>query len=123
MLEIHVSKPGEVVARLREMEFHQLADFNGGHIGVFWSEAGGPSPWEMHPECDELLHVIDGEIEVEILPRKAKEEGQTASVTAGSFIIIPCGCWHRQTMRARTKEMYLTPGPTEHSSAEDPRRT
>jgi hypothetical protein len=37
------------------MKFHEVATFNACHVGVFWLEAGGPSPWEMHPDCNEIL--------------------------------------------------------------------
>ncbi len=102
------------------MEFRQLAAFDAGHMGVFWSEAGGPSPWEMHPDCDEMLQVLEGEIEVEVLPPEGGVGGK-ARVEAGSFLVVPRGCWHRQTILKRTKEMYLTPGRSLHSTENDPR--
>jgi mannose-6-phosphate isomerase-like protein (cupin superfamily) len=67
--------PSLVVAGLAEMEFRELSRFDDGHAGVFWSAAGGPSPWEMHPDCDEMLQVLEGEIEFEVLPA----EGARAS--------------------------------------------
>lgn len=112
--------PLEMADEVGEMEFRSLAAFNDGHAGVFWSEAGGPSPWEMHPECDELLHVLEGEIEVEVLPSDGGESIRTR-VCARAMLVVPRGCWHRQKMIARTKEFYLTPGPTLHSDAADPR--
>ena len=111
------------IARLQgagEMEFLDLAGFDGGGAGAFWSEPGGTSPWEMHPDCDELLQILEGEIEVEVLPPGA-DPGSVVRVPAGSFVVIPRGCWHRQTILQRTREFYLTPGPTLHSGAEDPR--
>ena len=108
MRDLEAYDPSAVADGLAEMEFRELARFDAGHAGVFWSEAGGPSPWEMHPDCDEMLHVLEGEIEVEVLP-------------AGSFLVVPRGCWHRQTLLARTKELYLTPGRSLHSTDADPR--
>ncbi len=113
-------KPSEVAAGLEEMHFETLANFNSGSIGVFWSGPGGPSPWEMHPDCDELLQVLEGEIEVEILPEGTGSPSKT-KVPAGSFVVIPQGCWHRQTLLRKTRELYLTPGQTQHSTNEDPR--
>lgn len=113
--------PAAIADSLSEMEFHELSKFDRGHAGVFWSEAGGPSPWEMHPDCDELLHVLEGEIEVEVLPA-AGGDGIRTRVPAGSLFVVPRGCWHRQTLLVRTKELYLTPGPSLHSNADDPRR-
>ena len=120
MNEFHAINPLRVAKNLAEMEFHELATFNAGHVGVFWSEAGGPSPWEMHPDCNEMLQVLEGEIEVEVLPAGGGP-GLRTRVLAGSFCVIPQGCWHRQRLLERSKELYLTPGSTRHSNAEDPR--
>jgi len=49
---------------LAEVEFGRLAAFNNGEVGVFWS-ASGTSPWERHPEDEELLQVIEGQVEVD----------------------------------------------------------
>lgn len=112
--------PSEVASDAAEMEFCDLGNFDNGGAGVFWSEEGGPSPWEMHPDCDELLHAIEGEIEIEVLPL----DGGASSVvllTSGSYLIVPKGCWHRQYIRAKSKEFHLTPGRTLHSNDDDPR--
>lgn len=113
--------PAAVADGLAEMEFCTLADFDDGHAGVFWSEAGGPSPWEMHPDCDEMLQVLEGEIEVEVLP-PGSGAGKRTRIPAGSFFVVPRGCWHRQNLLARTKEFYLTPGRSLHSTDDDPRQ-
>jgi len=105
---------------LAEMEFHALASFNEGGSGVFWSEAGGPSPWEMHPDCDEMLQILEGEVEVEVLPLDGGSS-QVTKVGEGEYIVVPKGCWHRQTMLQRSVEHYLTPGRTLHSLVPDPR--
>jgi mannose-6-phosphate isomerase-like protein (cupin superfamily) len=55
-------------------KLYLLASFNEGGSGAFWSEAGGPSPWQMHPDCDEMLEIFEGSGEVEVLP----EDGSTA---------------------------------------------
>ena len=119
-MKLETYAPGAVADGIGEMEFRKLTDFNTGQVGVFWSEVGGPSPWEIHPDCNEMLQVIEGEIEVEVLP-SGGGPAVRARVAQGSFIVIPQGCWHRQTMLARTKELYLTPGRTELSFKGDPR--
>lgn len=105
---------------LNELEFKDLGTFNDGGAGVFWSGVGGPSPWEMHPDCDELLHVLEGMIDVEVLPSDSGDV-RTATVKAGDFLVVPRGCWHRQHIRERSTEFYLTPGQTLHSVSDDPR--
>ena len=121
MSKYQLIHPSNSVDELGEMQFSTLASFNTAHIGVFWSEAGGPGPWEMHPNEDELLHVMEGEIEIEILPAEKIQAGDRVVVGAGSFLVVPRGLWHRHDMLSRTKELYLSPNETIHSSDEDPR--
>lgn len=118
-MDVKVFNPAQVTDQLDEMAFEQISEFNDAHIGAFWSEAGGPGPWELHPDAEELLHVMEGRVEIEILPRQGPSIRK--ELTAGSFLIVPRGLWHRHNMLTRTKEMYLSPARTEHSNAEDPR--
>ena len=67
----------------------------------------------MHPGCDEVSQMLDGSIEVEVLP----EDGRAALkkvVCEGAYIVLPQGRWHCQTMPARMIEHYLKPGKTLH---------
>jgi uncharacterized cupin superfamily protein len=101
---------------LAELEFKQLALFNKGTVGIFRTSAG-VSPWERHPVDDELLHVLDGEVEITVI---TPEGWKTSVVAAGSIFIVPRGLWHRHTIAERLVELYVTPGETEHSMAADP---
>ncbi len=118
---MRVYNPNQTAEQTNEMEFKELDTFNEGGSGVFWGEASDWSPWEMHPDCDELLHVIEGAIKLEVLP----DEGEALTVLTlktGDFTHVPRGLWHRQKLLTKTKEYYLTPGPTMHSHSLDPRR-
>ena len=106
-----------IVDALPEMEFRNLGSFNEGGVGVFWS-TDGTSPWERHPDDDEMLHVLKGNIDVTVLTDGGPV---TTRVTAGCVFIVPRGLWHRQTLHGTVQELYVTPGRTEHSSADDPR--
>ena len=121
MTRYQVFDPGKHVSELQEMEFSTLATFESGHVGVFWSEAGGPGPWEMHPNAEELLHVLEGCVEIEILPSDTTQPSDRVRLEAGSFLVVPKGLWHRHHMLERTREMYLSPADTEHSHEPDPR--
>ena len=110
----------KTLAALDEMEFSQLEKFNDGHVGVFWTEGGpGSSPWELHPDTDELLQILEGEALITVMTDGGPVETR---VPAGSLFVVPRGRWHRQQMPVRTCEFYITPGRTEHSTAEDPRK-
>lgn len=119
-MDVQTLQPFSAVESIEEMEFRTLGGFDDGHAGVFWSEAGGPSPWEMHPTGDELLYVLEGEIAIEIRPGKSGPSA-TIRVSTGEMLVVPRGHWHRHNMLEKTKKFYLTPGESLHSTAEDPR--
>jgi mannose-6-phosphate isomerase-like protein (cupin superfamily) len=104
---------------LGAVEFRHLASFNQGHVGAFWA-ANGDSPWERHPYDDELLLVVDGSVDIEVLDDRRSE---TTTVEAGCLFVVPRGRWHRHRHTGLVRELYLTPGPSEMSFAEDPRRS
>lgn len=79
----------------------------------------GQPPWERHPNGDELLHVLEGEIDVTVL----SDEGPIqVPVQAGSVFVVPWGLWHRPVAQSRVTLFSATPRPTEVSFATDPRR-
>jgi len=102
-------------AREAAAAFPKLAPFNGG--GVFVGRFSGRSPWERHPTGDELLHVLEGEVEVTVL---TKDGPAHVTVAAGSIFIVPRGLWHRQFPRPTVTLLNATPQPTEISFADDP---
>ena len=96
--------------------FPKLAPFNKG--GIFVGRFSGQSPWERHPESDELLHVLDGEVEVTVLCDTGPAE---VTVPAGSIFVVPRGLWHRQLPKPVVTLLSATPKPTQVSFASDPR--
>jgi len=94
----------------------RLTTFEGRTVGVMrWS---GLTPWERHPGGDELLHVLEGEVDVEVLTEHGP---QHTTVTAGSVFVCPRGLWHRQLPRPGVTELFATPVSGEASWADDPR--
>jgi uncharacterized cupin superfamily protein len=91
--------------------------FNGGMISV--GRFSGQSPWERHPDGDELVHVLEGEVEITVLTAEGPDQ---TTVAAGSVFIVPKGHWHRQLARQSVTQFGATVGATEHSDAEDPRQ-
>jgi mannose-6-phosphate isomerase-like protein (cupin superfamily) len=102
---------------LPELEFKQLAGFDSGNVGVYWS-GSATSPWERHPENEELLYVIEGSVTIEIL---TDSDSVDVHLAEGSCLVVPRDHWHRHKIETAVKEMYVTPGPSETSFAEDPR--
>ena len=97
--------------------FWRLAPFNQGMVWVGrWS---GQSPWERHPDGDEFLYVVEGEVDVMVL---TDERPVQTTVRAGSIFVVPRGRWHRQLARAAVMQLGVTEGRIEHSIADYPER-
>jgi quercetin dioxygenase-like cupin family protein len=79
----------------------------------------GTTPWERHPDGDELLHVLDGEVDVTVLT----EDGPVhVAMPAGALFVCPRGLWHRQTPTTAATVLFATPTATSVASwADDPR--
>ncbi len=91
-----------------------IAPFNQGILNVM--RFSGLTPWEKHPQ-DELLHILDGEVEVTLLSENGSE---TMTVAAGSIMVIPQGVWHRQFAKAFVTILFATPQPSDFSFEDDP---
>jgi quercetin dioxygenase-like cupin family protein len=79
----------------------------------------GLTPWERHPDGDELLHVLDGTIDVTVLTDDGPAE---VTLDAGSVFVCPKGLWHRQRPRESATLLFSTPThTTEATFADDPR--
>jgi PhnB protein len=79
----------------------------------------GQTPWERHPDGDELLLVLDGELEVTTLT----DDGPVKrTLRAAEAFVCPQGLWHRQYAEKSVSMLYGTPTATsEISVADDPR--
>ena len=79
----------------------------------------GETPWERHPDGDELLHVLDGEVDVEVL---TDDGSALVAIPAGHVFVCPRGLWHRQRPKTAATILFATPtATTEASWADDPR--
>ncbi|MEO6026359.1 MAG: cupin domain-containing protein [Candidatus Binatia bacterium] len=96
---------------------HQLGWLEDRLVGVM--RFSGETPWERHPDGDELLHVLDGEIDVTVL---ADAGPVHVSVAAGGVFVCPRGLWHRQRPKTAATLLFATPAATTEASwADDPR--
>jgi quercetin dioxygenase-like cupin family protein len=96
--------------------FPRLESFNDGAIYV--GRFSGQTPWERHPDADELLYVIEGEVEITLLTPEASAQ---ARVAAGSVFVVPRGLWHRQLASPGVTLLAAVPDNSEISEADDPR--
>lgn len=85
--------------------------------GIFTGSFSGQSAWERHPMGDELVQVIDGSTELQILTGAGRER---LELKAGMLTVVPKGQWHRFNSAEGVSLMTITPQPTDHSRAENP---
>ena len=65
------------------------------------ASVGQRSPWERHLEGEELLHVLEGAVEVTLL----LDSGPTSTrLDAGAIFLVPTGVWHSHTALAASWE-------------------
>ena len=110
--------PIAVARDLSPFDFRELAPFNGAAFCMYYGDRLEQSDWELHPDTDELLMVLDGSVTVEIL---TATDRHAVPLTAGTFVVVPKGHWHRHTDVRDVVEMFFTPGSTLETSADDPR--
>jgi len=96
--------------------FATLAAFGDG--ALFAGSFSGASQWERHPKGDELVHVLKGATTLTIL---SDDDRTVLDMTAGMLTVVPQGRWHRFHAPGGVTVLTVTPQPTDHSSAEDPR--
>lgn len=94
--------------------FTKVAPFE--HGGIFVGRFTGRAPWECHRHGDELLYVLEGEVEMELVKGAI---AKTVTLQRGSVFVVPRGTWHRQYARKTTVLLSATPTPTTYG---DPRR-
>ena len=79
----------------------------------------GQTPWERHPDGDELLLALDGRVDVTVLTDQGPVK---RTLRAGEAFVCPQGLWHRQRAEKSVSMLYGTPTETsEVSTADDPR--
>ena len=86
--------------------------------GIYAGSFEGESVWERHRNGDELVQVLAGSARVTIL---SEDDRTDLEMSEGMVTIVPRGCWHKFTAPHGVTVMTMTPGPTDHTDAEDPR--
>ena len=104
--------PADIARDDPELAFRQFAAFNDGGFGVFRVDGVGEGPWEMHPDTDELLFVLEGSVTVEVYDADGND---TVPLAAGQMVVVPRGRWHRHVDAVDLVEMFHTPGQSLHT--------
>lgn len=63
--------------------------------------------WEMHPEADEIVHVLTGTMNLTIETTSGLRH---ETVPAGKTIVIPAGAWHTADIPEPVSALHITLG-------------
>jgi mannose-6-phosphate isomerase-like protein (cupin superfamily) len=66
-----------------------------------------PHGGEMHPDGDELLILVEGEIDVVL---DEEDEQIVVPLTPGEAFVVPRGMWHRVIVKSPCRLLHFTPG-------------
>ena len=88
--------------------------------GVFGGSFSGESQWERHQKGDEIVYILDGATTLTLIADDTAEP-QSLEIKTGMMVVIPQGCWHLFQSPDGVTIMTITPQPTEHITADDPR--
>jgi len=83
----------------------QLGAFDAAALGI-GRYVPGSSPWERHNNGDELLLVVDGDVDIEVLDG---DRSATTTLHEGTLFVVPKGRWHRLTARRPVNILYASP--------------
>lgn len=64
--------------------------------------------WEIHPNGDELVVLVSGDVELVLAADHADESMHL--IEPGSFVIVPRGVWHTAKVHKPTQMLFVTPG-------------
>ena len=95
-----------------------------GDLGTFRNEYlvtthvfdGDWSTWEMHPNGDEVVCLLDGAVTFILEENGARRTVELAE--SGAFVVVPKGTWHTARVSARARMLFITAGEgTQHREA------
>ncbi len=78
-----------------------------GRLVSMFESASDWQVWEMHPQGEEMIIQIEGEL-VLILEQDGGEE--RVPLRAGEFAVVPRGVWHTADAPTAGRAIYITPG-------------
>ena len=80
-----------------------------GHVLIQKFSFDAPWPtWELHPEGDEFVYLLEGD--TDFLLRIDGKEIEVRVNRPGGYVVVPRGAWHTARPRAPTTMLFVTPG-------------
>lgn len=102
---------GKVTAMPGGAAFWQSIDINpavDGTLVTFGTGEGDWATWEMHPQGDEVLLLLEGAATM-VFERPDADE--IHAMRPGSLLVVPAGTWHRGIRQRGVKMLFMTYGP------------
>ena len=85
-------------------------------VGIFNLTEDAPHNGEMHPDGDEILHVVSGKVRVS----SDSSPDEDLVLGPGDTCIVPKGEWHKVSVVEESRFIHITPGPKgEHRPLND----
>ena len=84
---------------------------------IFIAKFAGSGIWERHPKGDEIVQIIDGTTTLHVI---SDGRSEAFTLSAGAFVVIPQGAWHRFESADGVSLMTATPQPSEFTTVDDP---
>lgn len=115
---------GGTVLRAVSPSFYQdlgadFPDFKG-HSLIQRFEFADPWPtWEMHPEADEFVYLLSGDVDFLVKP-PGQEAARVRVSQPGCYLMVPRGHWHTAEPRQRTSMLFVTAGEGTRNEVEPP---
>jgi len=82
---------------------------------VFVAKFAGKSAWELHPQGDEIVHIVEGRTTLHLITAEGR---QSLVLKAGMLVVVPQNAWHQFVAPDGVSVMTATPQPTEHLEAD-----
>jgi quercetin dioxygenase-like cupin family protein len=101
--------------REESQSFARLMPYRDGTI--FVTKFAGTGHWERHPKGDEIVQIIDGTTKLYVV---SEGRSEAFNLSAGAFVVIPQGAWHRFESTDGVSLMTATPQPSDFSTVDDP---
>lgn len=106
-LGINLNDDGTVLPGPRRMS----GDSDGWTVATFHVETDEDvhgDHWEMHPEADEAVCVLNGGARLYLRPEDEQEPREPVTLTSGTAFVVPRGRWHRLELDGPSDLMSIT---------------
>jgi len=85
----------------------QLARFGRGWLVSEYLCTGDWASWEVHPEADELVYVLEGDVELLL---EQRDGVQHVRVRGRGLVVVHRGVWHTLRVHAPSRLLHVTMG-------------